>query len=280
MRGKTSTWIRLIASSVLAVFLTAVLIIGISGENIFSGGFFSGGIGFFSSHYDNADRYTAGNGEIDAEALEALDIDWKSGSVTVARYLGDSIQIAETSPDALTEETKVHYYFDGRTLHIRPEASKIFLFARNSKKNLEIRIPDALASGLKDISCDSVSGTLSFTGLSTDSLSLETVSGDFTFNGAARNFDGETVSGNGECNFSSAPESVDLETVSGDLLLRLPPDSDFLADYDTVSGDFNCNFPSRSLGGDSLLCGDGENTSRRYDFDTVSGNISLLATGK
>ena len=262
MRGKTSTWIRLIASSVLAVFLTAVLIIGISGENIFSGGFFSGGIGFFSSHYDNADRYTAGNGEIDAEALEALDIDWKSGSVTVARYLGDSIQIAETSPDALTEETKVHYYFDGRTLHIRPEASKIFLFARNSKKDLEIRIPDALAPGLKDISCDSVSGTLSFTGLSTDSLRLETVSGDFTFDGAARNFDGETVSGNCECNFSSAP------------------DSDFLADYDTVSGDFNCNFPSRSLGGDSLLCGDGENTSRRYDFDTVSGNVSLLATGK
>ncbi|MCH5265930.1 MAG: DUF4097 family beta strand repeat protein [Lachnospiraceae bacterium] len=269
MNKKKSAWIRLIVSSITTLALISVLIVGIYGGNIFS---FHWGIGF-SSHYADADKYQAGNGSISAGTLKELDINWISGQVTVLPYSGDTIEITETSPESLTEETMVHHYYNDGTLYIQYQASIGFSFFHRSpsEKKLEIKIPEALAAQLEQVSGDGVSADMSFTGLTTRNLSLDTVSGHLTFDGSVQNIDSDSVSGDCECISRLSPESVNMDSVSGDQHLQIPEDTSFEADYDTVSGGFTCDFATTNRG-DSVICGTGDN---EYNFDTVSGDIFL-----
>lgn len=269
MKNKTTIWIKIVILSILTLALVGVLIAGILGKGF-------GSIPFFStiSSYDHADRYQVGNAELDAPTLKKLSIDWISGNVSIKTYDGQTIKIYEPGSENRKDSDRVHYYYQDGALYIQfRESGSIFSFFHDLKnKDLEISIPETLAGSISEISGDVVSANTTITGISTDKFSLDTVSGDLSFDGNVNKVDSDSVSG--KCNITShvTPQSVDMESVSGDISLCIPENSDFEAEKDSVSGDLTCGFSSTSSN-DKITCGAGTN---KYDFETVSGDINII----
>lgn len=292
MTKKSSAWIRLIAFSIVALVLTGVLLIGCFGEGFsfdsdFSFGFFSG------VHYSNADAYAVGNGSVAADTLTDVEIHWRSGAITIMPSDGKQIEITESPSEKLKDKDKLRYlYKNGKlTIQYKKSSFSFFSFSSSSRKKLEVKIPRNLISQLSDVTIDNVSADVELSNLTTKTLyidnvsgivkgkditaskktDIETVSGDITVQGSLGGIVSDTVSG--DCTYTSdtTPENIDMESVSGDILVTLPQDASFKADYDTVSGDFFCDFDTTN-NGDSVVHGSGENN---FSFDTVSGNIRL-----
>lgn len=292
MTKKTSALIRLIASSLVALILIGILLTGILGKGFHFNSNFSFG---FGNHYDNAGDYSAGNGSVAADTLNDLEINWISGEINILPTDGAEIEIQERSSGNLEKKDKLHYLYRDGKLTIQYKESNtwfnLFSFSSQEDKKLEVKIPRRLISQLSDVRVDSTSADINISDLTTKKLSLDnvsgtvtgknvtvservdsdTVSGSISMEGSLSNIDSESVSGS--CTYISAvtPRSVDMESVSGDITLTLPENSNFKAEYDTVSGDFNCNFSTTNKE-DSVICGDGKND---FDFETVSGDISL-----
>ncbi len=295
MKKKTSAWIRLITASVLALCLLFVLIFGIRRDSLG----FSFPFGFSSYHYDNADKYQAGNASIPAEGengfnLRELDVNWIDGSIHILPYDGGTIEVSETSSSSLDDDARLHYYTDrdGRLkIQYRKSSGWIFGFGpfRKYNKQLEIKIPRSQMKNLDDLSIDTVSSEINLDQIEARECSIDTTSGNTTCTGNTETFeidnvsgdihllgnhqkiDCDTVSGNLTLDAESTPASINADSVSGDLTLTLPAESGFRMSEDSVSGDLICNFETQKKG-DVLICGTGDS---EYNFDTVSGDVTI-----
>lgn len=290
MKKNTSAWIRLIISSCLLLCFTGILLIGIVGKGIsFPLSFhFSSG-----NSYRDAEKYSVGNASLSVASLRNLDIDWYGGQIKVTPYDGTTLEILEQSSDSLDDDDKVHYYYNNDKLSIKYRASEFFFSfgIRNDEKKLELKIPRNLLKDLNTldidvtsadvflsdltaprVNIDTVSGAITATNVTfNDLLNIDGVSGDCKLEGDFSQIKSDTVSGQIEVNSRTTPKSLDLESVSGDFSLTIPSDSNFTAEHDSASGDFNCDFTTTTHG-DEKICGDGSN---EYSFDTVSGNVEI-----
>lgn len=130
-----------------------------------------------------------------------------------------------------------------------------------------------------DLEVDTVSADIDVNGMASRELSLESVSGDITANGAPHRAKVESVSGDAKLTFNSG--DVDVNTVSGDVTLggRLNGE----VSVETVAGDVRVdtkgeklsNFRSGTVSGDIQvrmgLAGDGV-----VKMESVSGDLLLL----
>ncbi len=266
---KSST-IRLIIWSVfgvlvLAVFLVLFLCPSIFGEIDF--GFPS----FSTLHYDDAEKYTAGGGEV-VGIVEELDIEWVSGDIGIEIYDGTAVVIEE-SANTTDEKLCVHWYNDGGTLKIRFAESGTHNMS-NVVKDLTVKLPKKTL--LDKLEIDAVSADMKLDGLFGKELELVTVSGKIE--GVALSFDKievESVSGNVELALADAcvPKAIDCDSVSGNVTLRLPSDAGFTAEIDSVSGDFRSNFATVAEGKNKFrAAGQGDT---EISLDSVSGDLHV-----
>lgn len=109
-----------------------------------------------------------------------------------------------------------------------------------------------------DLDIETVAADIDVHGVASSELSLESVSGDITANGAPGSVSVESVSGDARLTFNSGDVAVD--TVSGDLMLTGRLDGE--VSVDTVSG--NLRVDSR-----------GERV-RKLSAGTVSGDVDLV----
>lgn len=125
----------------------------------------------------------------------------------------------------------------------------------------------------EQLNADSVSGEIVVENAEvSDRMSLSTVSGDFSFTGAADEIEADTTSGNAELIFTSVGSSVEVDTTSGDVTVTLPSDvSGFTAEFDSASGELRNAFESAHRG-DSIVFGDG---SLEIEVDTTSGDLQI-----
>lgn len=275
MKTHTSAWIRLISSGILAILLIGILITGICGDGIpFNFSIVSW------NHYRDANKYSAGNASIPADRLKKLSVDWTSGEVYIHAIDGTEIEIQEKSSDELSEDQKVHYYFHDNKLDIQYCKSG-FSFSPFSNsdsiesKSLDVGIPRNLLPDLKEVTMDTVSANTRICDLTNEDLKLETdtVSGNVNFTGNCSTVHADTVSGDVTLNCQSTLSSFKGDSVSGDFLLQLPQDAAFEAHFETVSGDFNCDYEGKfQNSGSDFLCKDDDN---QFNMDTVSGNITI-----
>ena len=264
-----------------------------------------------STTYKNADKYSAGNADFEGSKVKSLDINWISGNVKVTRHDLDTVIVTETSEKDLKEAQEVHTWLDGDVLRIQYcKSGESFIF-KKIEKDLEIKIPKDME--LENFRYDASSGNGSFQDISADTFDIDTSSGDVTLvqKGESSSIDVdvssgkiditvETVdkidldsssgkikltaenakkvkadasSGNIELHFANVPADTEADASSGDIIIYVPEDSDFTADVDTSSGDFDSDI-ALTKDGSKYINGDGSND---MELDTSSGDIEIKA---
>ncbi len=280
---KKSTKIILMASvcliSVGIVFSTIGLIAGASPSNIIFGGLWNSPFHYgddFESDFEENNTY-----RVSAASVDALDISWVSGRVTVIPYDGDDIVIREKSKGKIDEENCLRYRIKNGTLEVhyfRETEELNFSGPINFSKQLEIKVPYALANALEGLNFDAVSSDLHISDLQIASLDVDTTSGNLSGKDIHAGFvNMSTVSGDMKASFVNCPKELNMDSTSGDCIISLPKGSDVTAALDSVSGDFSSEFSTRYEEDDVYIIGDGK---REFTVSTVSGDFVINKTEK
>nr|MDD6335682.1 DUF4097 family beta strand repeat-containing protein [bacterium] len=305
---KQSAIIRIVVWSLVALVLIGVLIMGLNGSLSFGLPIISIGQGYT---YPNSERYTAGPGSVPSAGVQKILVNWIAGGVEITACEGDTIEFSETAPQSLDDNQQLHFWLDGDTLRIQYTApyKGLTLFHNVPSKTLQLQVPQSIAQSLQTLevttvsstldvdgvgatytkletvsgrmtlagmACDnldvnSVSGTVQGEGLTVGSLNSENVSGNLRISGQFTRIEHNSVSGQTDIISSACPERLSIEAVSGTISITVPENDGFTAQYDSVSGDFRCDFPTTSEKKKATY----KNGGASFDFDTVSGNISI-----
>lgn len=275
--------IRIIIFVIIIAVLIACLIGGYLGVSILS---------FIDEDYSSIGGTLSSSGQVSAQQVKDITVEWVSGSITIIPDAVTDIQFSESG--AVSEESQMVWRLSGDQLIIqfsKPQSGIHFFGTNNSvSKDLLITVPqdwfcdeldiDSVSArtnvtGLhaKDVDLVNISGQCSFTDCVIADFDAETVSGKVEYGGQVDSLDFNTVSANCTANISNQPKKIDLESVSGDLKLILPQDCGFSLELDSVSGDFSSNFATTSEN-HRYHNGNGACT---ITADTVSGDVTVNA---
>ena len=95
-----------------------------------------------SYQYENADKYTAGDREID-DKITKINIDYLAGDVKVKGADTDIVTVDETANTDIDADHQVHTWVDDDTLYVRYCVSTKSINFSKIEKRLEITIPEA-----------------------------------------------------------------------------------------------------------------------------------------
>ena len=291
---KVAGIIRIVVGLVLAVLLTAILVVLLTGQNIFTRLGWDGG--WLNNFVDRA-AYTSGGVNTDANStvvsdqatvpanqVQKIKIDWVSGNIKFIVGTSSDIVFYESSYRDLTDAQKMRYAISSSgTLQIRycQNLDNIFnwfsLDQNMPSKDLVVEVPAALIGTLQDIEIDAVSAAVELNGVYGKEIEVDTVSGRiYCVNIDVNDLEVDSTSGAIVCEDSSA-DSVSVDNVSGSIQLSGTFDK---IDVDTVSGEtkLNCvTIPSRieadGVSG-SISISLPENAGFTASLDSISGSIS------
>lgn len=157
---------------------------------------------------------------------------------------------------------------------------RFFPFDERESLYLDIYIPKNYEH---ELVLNEVSGDTKIKDMKLKSLNFTTVSGDFSGDNISAEMKLESVSG--DLNLGKSKGKVSAETVSGHITLKLPKESCFDLNFDTVSGiqktDFslkaNDSFKNSKGQINGFYCNGGNTTlAGKIDVETVSGNLELI----
>ncbi|MDE6060581.1 MAG: DUF4097 domain-containing protein [Clostridia bacterium] len=260
-----------------------------------------GDLNNYASKYDNATAYTiADSGEIDGRGVVDLDIEWCNGSVIVET--SDTASTVsfyeETNGEKITDDTTMHYYYDGAKLYIRYSKSGRVSLGKLVKR-LYVTVPSGLA--LREVEIEAISAAVtvkdvqaievsveSVSGMVTvdctaNEVDVETTSGNVFVDGVASEIDVETVSGRVSLTCARLPIDIEIDTTSGDVELYLTNERAFSVIFDTVSGSYVDRFggglireSARGKDVYNYLGGVAQNAAYFYEVDTTSGDLTIV----
>ena len=167
--------------------------------------------------FANSDKYSAGDFQTDS-AVTALDIDWTSGSVTVAHHDQKNVTVTETCNVSLRDDEKVQTWLDGSTLHIRYCKPGINFNLSDAKKELEILLPNGME--LDTLNCDCTSADTTFTDISAKTIAADVTSGILHLSGcSASDFEIDSTSGDVTVDQKGSADTLKVTSTSGKLLI-------------------------------------------------------------
>ena len=296
---RTAGIIRIIVGLVIAVLLTAILVVLLTGNNIMSR--FGWRDGWLSRLTDR-DTYMSGGVNTDSDeiivsdearvaagSVQKIKIDWVSGSVNLRVGTGSDIVFYETSYRNLTERQMMRYTVStSGTLQIRycDDLDNIFnwfnLDSNMPSKSLTMEVPASLIGQLANVEIDTVSASIDLSGVFGNRIDLSTVSGSIRCADIANDeLKLSTTSGAIVCENTIA-NVLDIDNVSGSV--RIEGEFDRI-DVDTVSGSVRvnvANVPSSieidGVSG-SIAVSLPESAEFTAKLDSVSGSISCAFPG-
>ena len=226
-----------------------------------------------NSTYDFSDseRFTAGPAEVQADSLDKVIISWISGEVTVETWDGETVSITETGAEKESEQ--VHWLLEDGELRINYCAAG--KHETLPAKKLVVRLPAGLAKKLQYLNIGGTSQDAIVSGLETKQLGFYSTSGGLHYTGNAKIVELETTSGEFELFLGETPGNLNFDSVSGGLKLAIPGERSFEADWDTVSGSFDCAFDTRTSDGEFLYTAESRTSTAEFEFDTVSGDVAI-----
>lgn len=230
-----------------------------------------------SYQYENGDKYTAGDREID-DTITKINIDYLAGDVKVRGTDTDNIKVDETANTDIDADHQVHTWVDGDTLYVRYCVSTKSINFNKIEKNLEITIPEAQA--LDDFVIEVSSGNIDLDGFTTENMYSYASSGNMDIDCSAMAIELKSSSGNVGLTQHGNSDSVKVKSSSGTIAIN--HDGDCKAfDIDSSSGKINIEQQGTvdqamihsSSGGVTIVMGN-VNT---LNVDVSSGGIKLDA---
>ncbi len=269
-------------------------------------GDFNLGISVVDGQFGGNSGYTVcenGEAAFPATAVSRLDIGWVAGSVEISSYDGDKIQVTESASRAQEENEKLRWKLEDGVLHLRycavgtcnmqAKSLTVLVPAALCLERLEVGVTSAqltMDSLVVDgaILYDGVSGAVEIRNYECERLHIGTVSGEAVLSGRPQRLEyssvsggvraeglpegctveTDTVSGSVELRFAGCPGEIEGDSTSGSFTLFLPEDAGFRLDFDSVSGDLDCDFPSLKgvYGGEDRF---------EMDISTTSGDLNI-----
>lgn len=287
---RKSAIIRIIIYSILLVLLAGIFATGLhwyrTGNSPWNWAGWNFSVGGYN--YKNSSDYSVGAGELDSAGITKLEINWMDGEVNIVSGRDNKILLEEES--GLEEKNQLRYLVSGNTLIIQYAAPRMGLYRLNENKHLTVTLPVSVIENLEELEVDAVSakgfirgvtagkcdidnvsGNYEIIDCNFGKLSFDNVSGHCTFTGSADELNMDTVSGDLKAEFANIPRKIDGDAVSGEVTLTIPEGAGFTVEYDSVSGDLNCDKPMTKKGG-YYICGDGE---IQIEVDSVSGDLTI-----
>ena len=181
-----------------------------------------------------ADDYTSGGATI-TDAVEAFEIHWTSGSVTVAYHDADTVILEETADRAINGNDRMCWKMDGKKLVVEYNTPGFFDFLSFSKpsKALTVTLPKGIR--LKQADIIATSADIIVPELTAEEVALGSTSGDVKAEVTAPVVYGESTSGNVTLKVNGKAKNVKLGATSGSLSLILEEAEK--ADLGTTSGE-------------------------------------------
>ncbi len=191
---RTAGIIRIVVGLVIAVLLTAILIVLLTGNNIFRKvGWDGGWIGRIVERatytsgrmgLDSNEAIVSDQASVPADSIKKLSINWVAGSVNLRAGSGSEIVFYESSYMTLTDRQKMRYSVsDDGTLQIRysEDLDNIYnwfsLDANVPSKQLTVEVPASLIGSLSGVKIDAVSAKVDLSGVYGSQTDVTTVSG-------------------------------------------------------------------------------------------------------
>ena len=223
----------------------------------------------FSYKYDNGDKYTSGDRDID-ETVTRINIDYLSGGVTVKGTSDDSISIRETTNQSIDADHQVHSWVDGDTLYVRYCVSTDMINFNKIEKSLEITIPGE--QELDDFIIDVSSGGISLDGFTTKSLNSHASSGNMVIDCSASVIDLNSSSGGISLTQKGNSDSVKIKASSGNMSLNFEGDVNSLK-VDSSSGKIAIE-QTGNIGDADIRSSSGGVNAKMGTVNTLSVNVS------
>lgn len=282
---------RIIINIAIITVLTAILICGITNSGILGNSVFN--IGNLINMGSTSD-YSTDTLILSPDKIDSVEISWISGEINICQSKDEYFH-AEDDYTGNKEKLMLCWKLEEKTLKIAFGKASRFSFWNNYKdKKLDLYIPEASLSGLKELEIDSVSsdinidfsenelnikdlevdttsGNTNINGVFASSANIDSVSGSISYHGRAEKISVDSVSGDTELSFDTLPLKGKFDSISGSVKLLISGDASFSADFSSVSGKFKCDFPTTNHG-DKYICGEGK---ADLSFDSVSGDVII-----
>lgn len=177
----------------------------------------TGAFGLGRYTYEHPERYTAGEAEIPG-GIRNLDLDWLSGTVTLAYHAGDTVTLRESAEREISDDLRLRWWVDGDTLRVRFAGDGFrswSLFGRSHRKALTLTLPEGLALG--DVRIHTTSGDVVVPALTAEGLTLELTSGDVRAAAGVREVRVQATSGDVALTLTGPVQTVDVDVTSGNV---------------------------------------------------------------
>ena len=226
--------------------------------------------------YEHADQYTPGDFSTNSTIRE-LDIDWTSGSVTVAHHDQKNVTVTETCNVSLRDDQKVQTWLDGSTLHVRYCKPGINFHLSDAKKELEILLPNGME--LDTLDCDCTSADTTISDISAKTIAADVTSGILQLSGcSASDFEIDSTSGNVTVDQKGSADTLKVTSTSGKLLITA--ETVKTLNLHSTSGDTELSVQQS----DSVSAGSTSGNETLHfgavpasvDIDTTSGKAALF----
>ena len=220
----------------------------------------------------DAKYYVMGGSTFAAPDVSELNIDWVSGTVTIEAYDGTEVAFSETSEDALTDSTTMHYYLESDgTLNIRFGIPGMKSQGENlPDKSLLVRVPRTLR--LDEVEVNGIGRSVQMDSVCCSTLEMNSVSRQIDLNECEiDDIEVNSVSTNVQATFSKMPEAIELNNVSGSTVLYVPEDAGFTLEYNGLVSNFFSELPVVRRGKKKVI----GNGACEIECNSVSGELAI-----
>ena len=272
----------IVAGSVTALVLTAVLVVGLSndGFGISSARKDAESVGtHLTSSGGDTYQYTWDPSEDDTTGLS---IHWSDGMVDVKVGSGNLIKITEQADKSgLSEQERLQLNYSGGVLKIDWGEKKLgffdFSFFDKHRKDLTVELPQSFANEMSVLSVSNTSGDVTIGGCTAEEFSFSSTSGDLKLSSLrGTSLAANTTSGAISLSNAALDGDVSVNTVSGGMTLsRVTAQT---ARVETVSGDAQYEGSAQEFHGDSVSAGvtaSLSNCPKTLEMNAVSGRLTL-----
>ncbi|MBP0954077.1 MAG: DUF4097 family beta strand repeat protein [Oscillospiraceae bacterium] len=245
-----------------------------------------GGLFSYTYRYDGGNGYTSGDACINS-SINALDIDWVTGKVTVEYHDEDTVLVRETSRSSLTPETRLHWAVEGGTLKVKYAASGARI-SSTLQKDLTVTLPGK--SGADRAVISATTGDVHIRGGSWRTLDIKDVTGSaYITADTAEVLNARCTTGDINVSVINAGsmelhcttgdvilsadsfDSIKARSTTGDIKAELPEEPGFAAQLSATTGKVDCTIPHTNKG-KTYTVGDG---SKNVEMKVTTGNITL-----